>query len=165
MADQIRQKSAWPLIFVYRGNVFGHQYIASVSAVSRVLAIQEDDGVWLSGVQPGGVAAGGDDVRAACAAYRRAFVGVLADIASSVGDFPAFQADAARMLAECDEAAFKDWTAAVEANRRNHLDWTQMQQLPVKPAAIMPSMTVTLRTEMTPADNLVDDAPELATAA
>ena len=158
-------ESAWPLIFTYRGNVFGHRYIASVSAVSRVLAIQEDDGIWLSGVQPGGVAAGGNDVREACAAYRRAFVGVLADIASSVGDFRAFQAEAARMLAERDEAAFEDWTAAVAANRGNRLDWTQMQQLPVKPAAITPSMTVTLRTEMTPADNLIDDGPELATAA
>ena len=68
MADQPRQKSAWPLIFTYRGNVFGDRYIASVSAVSRVLGIQEDDGIWLSGVQPGGLAAGGTDVWEACAA-------------------------------------------------------------------------------------------------
>lgn len=59
VADETRQKNAWPLIFTYRGNVFGHRYIASVSAVSRVLGIQEDDGIWLSEVQPGGVAAGG----------------------------------------------------------------------------------------------------------
>ena len=165
MADRTRQKKAWPLIFTYRANVFGHRYIASVSAVSRVLGIQEDDGIWLSGVQPGGVAAGGTDVWDACAAYRKAFVGVLADIAASVGDFPAFQAEAARMLEERDEAAFEDWTAAVEANRRNRLDWTQMQQLPVKPATMTPSLTVTLKAEMTPADNLIDDSPELATAA
>ena len=136
-----------------------------MSAVSRVLGIQEDDGIWLSGVQPGGVAAGGTNVWDACAAYRRACVGVLADIVASVGDFPAFQAEAARMLEERDDAAFKDWTAAVEANRRNRLDWTQMQQLPVKPAAMTPSLTVTLKVEMTPADNLIDDSPELATAA
>ena len=69
------------------------------------------------------------------------------------------------MLAEWDEAAFEDWTAAVAANRGNRLDWTQMQQLPVKPAAMTPSITVTLKTEMTPADNLIDDGHELATAA
>ena len=165
MADKTRQKNAWPLIFTYRGNVFGHRYIASVSAVSRVLGIQEDDGIWLSGVQPGGVAAGGTNVWEACEAYRKTFVGVLADIASSVGDFAAFQAEAARMLAERDDAAFEDWTAAVEDNRRNRLDWTQMQQLPVKPAAITPSLIATLKSEMTPADNLVDDGHELATAA
>ena len=28
-----------------------------------------------------------------------------------------------------------------------------------------PSLTVTLKSEMTPADNLADDAPELSTAA
>ena len=165
MADQTQQTITWPLIFTYRGNVFGHRYIASVSAVSRVLGIQEDDGIWLSGVQPGGIAAGGTDVWEACGAYRKAFVGVLADIASSVGDFAAFQTEAARLLAECDNAAFEDWTAAVAAIRTSRLDWTQMQQLPVKPAAMTPSLTVTLKSKMTPADNLIDDALELATAA
>ena len=165
MAVETRQTSAWPLIFTYRGNVFGHRYIASVSAVSRVVGIQGDDGIWLSGVQPGGIAAGGTDVWEACAAYRKAFVGVLADIASSVGDFAAFQAEAARLLAERDDAAFEDWAAAVEAIRTSRLDWTQMQQLPVKPAAMTPTLTVTVKSEMTPADNLIDDAPELATAA
>ena len=165
MADQTRQKNAWPLIFTYRGNVFGHRYIASVSVVSRVLGIQEDDGIWLSGVQPGGVAAGGTNVWEACAAYRKAFVGVLADIASSAGDFAAFEAEAARMLADLDDAAFEDWTAAVEDNRRHRLDWTQMQQLPIKPAAMTPSLTATLKSEMTPADNMIDDGHELSTAA
>ena len=165
VADQTRPAYAWPLIFTYRGNVFGHRYIVSVSVVSRVLGIQEDDGIWLSGVQPGGVAAGGTNVWEACEAYRKAFVGVLADIASSAGDFAAFEAEAARMLADRDDAAFEDWTAAVEDNRRNRLDWTQMQQLPVKPAAMTPSLIATLKSEMTPADNRIDDGHELATAA
>ena len=95
----------------------------------------------------------------------KAFVGVVADIASSVGDFSAFQAEVARLVEERDEAAFEEWSSAVEANRRNRLDWTQVEQLPVKPAAMTPSLTVTLKSEMTPADNLIDDAPELATAA
>lgn len=59
------------------------------------------------------------------------------------------------MLADRDDAAFEDWTAAVEDNRRNRLDWTQMQQLPVKPAARPPSLTATLKPEMTPADNTI----------
>ena len=165
MAVQTGQTNAWPLIFTYRGNVFGHQYIASVSSISRVLGIQEDDGIWLSGVQPGGIAAGGADVWEACAAYRRAFVGVLADIASSVGDFRAFQSEAARLLAERDDVAFEDWAAAVDGIRTSRLEWRQMQQLPVKPAAMTPSLAVTPKSELTPADNLIDDAPELATAA
>lgn len=119
----------------------------------------------MSGVQPGGIAAGGADVWEACAAYRKAFVGVLADIASSVGDFREFRTEAARLLAERDDAAFEDWTAAVEGIRTSRIEWRQMQQLPVKPAAMTPSLTVTLKSEMTPADNSVDDAPDLATAA
>ena len=147
MADQTRQKNAWPLIFTYRGNVFGHRYIAYVSAVSRVLGIQEDDGIWLSGVQPGGVAAGGTNVREACEAYRKAFVGVLADIASSAGDFAALKTEAARMLADRDDTAFEDWTGAWRTTAGTRLGRTQMQQLPVKPAAMTPSLTATLESE------------------
>ena len=40
-----------------------------------------------------------------------------------------------------------------------------MKQLPIMPAGMTPSMTVALRSEMTPADNLIDEGPELATAA
>ena len=165
MAVKVHSRVTWPLIFKYRGNVFGQRYIASVSAVSRVLGIQEEDGIWLSGVQPGGIAAGGQDLWEARAAFRKAFVGVLADIASSVGDFSAFQTEVAQFLEERDDRAFEDWTAAVDANRRKPLDWAQMKQLPIMPAGMTPSMTVALRSEMTPADNLIDEGPELATAA
>ena len=96
MAETVQSRITWPLIFTYRGNVFGQGYIASVSAVSRVLGIQEEVGIWLSGVQPGGIAAGGQDLWEARVTFQQAFVGVLADIASSVGDFPAFQAEVAR---------------------------------------------------------------------
>ena len=71
----------------------------------------------------------------------------------------------AAVIVSGNEAAFEDWTVAVEANRRHRLDWTQMRQLPVKPAAMTPALTATLKSEMTPADNLIDDGPELATAA
>ena len=100
MAVKVHSRVTWPLIFKYRGNVFGQGYIASVSAVSRVLGIQEEDGIWLSGVQPGGIAAGGQDLWEARAAFRKAFVGVLTDIASSVGDFSAFQTEVAQFLEE-----------------------------------------------------------------
>ena len=165
MAETVQSRVTWPLIFSYRGNVFGQGYFASVSAVSRVLGIQEEDGIWLSGVQPGGIAAGGQDLWEARVAFRQAFVGVLADIASSVGDFPAFQAEVARFLEERDDTAFEEGAAAVDANRRQPLDWAQMKQLPIMSAGMTPSMTAVLRTEMTPADNLVDEGPELATAA
>ena len=165
MAENVQFRVTWPLIFSYRGNVFGQGYFASVSAVSRVLGIQEEDGIWLSGVQPGGIAAGGQDLWEARVAFRQAFVGVLADIASSVGDFPAFQAEVARFLEERDDRAFEEWAAAVDANRRKPLDWAQMKQLPIMSAGMTPSMTAVLRSEMTPADNLIDEGPELATAA
>ena len=165
MAENVQPRATWPLIFTYRGNVFGQGYIASVSAVSRVLGIQEVDGTWLSGVQPGGIAAGGQDLWEARVAFRRAFVGVLADVASSAGDFCAFRTEVAQFLEERDDGAFEDWIAAVDANRRKPLDWAQMKQLPIMPAGMTPSMTVALRSELTPADNLIDEGPELATAA
>ena len=119
------------------------RYLAGhVSAVSRVRGIRDEDGIWLSGVQPGGIAAGRQDLWEARASFRRAFVGVLADIASSVGDFSALQMEVAQFLEERDDRAFEDWTVAVDANRREPLDWAQMQQLPIMPAGVTSSMTV-----------------------
>jgi hypothetical protein len=34
------------------------------------------------------------------------------------------------MLAERDETAFEDWTAAVEANGRTRLDWNRCSNCP-----------------------------------
>ncbi len=67
---------------------------------------------------------------------------MLADIASSVGDFSALQMEVAQFLEERDDRAFEDWTVAVDANRRKPLDWAQMQQLPIMPAGVTSSMTV-----------------------
>ena len=156
---------AWPLIFTYKGNVFGRGFIASIHAVSRILGVREDDGVWLSGVQPGGMAAGGKDIPAAYTDLRNTFLGILADIASTADTYEAFRAEVERFFDERDETAMADWNAAVAAYRNNLLDRTPMRELPVLPAGMAPTVTVARRSEMTPADNIIDDSPGLAAAA
>ena len=108
---------AWPLIFTYKGNVFGRGFIASIHAVSRILGVWEDDGIWLSGVQPGGMAAGGKDIPAAYTDLRNTFLGILADIASTADTYEAFRAEVERFFDERDETAMADWNAAVAAYR------------------------------------------------
>lgn len=114
--------SAWPMIFTYQGNIFGRGFIASINAVSRVLGVQADDGIWLSGVQPGGMAAGGKDLPAAYTDLRNTFLGILADIASTADTYEAFRAEVERFFDERDETAAADWNAAVAAYRNNRLD-------------------------------------------
>ena len=174
--DEVRDRStdkattenafrAWPLIFTYQGHVFGRGFIATINAVSRVLGVQEDDGIWLSGVQPGGLAAGGKDLPAAYTDLRNTFLGILADIASTADTYEAFRAEVERFFDERDETAVADWNAAVAACRNNLLDRTPMSELPVLPAGMAPTVTVARRSEMTPADNLIDDSIGLAAAA
>ena len=58
-----------------------------------------------------------------------------------------------------------DWNAAVAAGRSSRVDLTPMSELPVLPAGMAPTVTVARRSEMTPADNLIDDSIGLAAAA
>lgn len=126
---------AWPLIFTCHGHVFGRGFIG----------VQEDDGIWLSGVQPGGMAAGGKDLPATYTDLRNTFLGILADIASTADTYEAFRAEVERFFDERDETAVADWNAAVAAYRNNRLNLTPMSELPVLPAGMAPKVTVARR--------------------
>ena len=51
-----------PLIFTYRDLVYGTGILAEVRVRGRALAVTEQDGVWMYGVSPGGLAAPGATV-------------------------------------------------------------------------------------------------------
>ena len=58
-----------PLIFTYRDLVYGTGILAEVRVRGRVLAVTEQDGVWMYGVNPGGLAAPGATIPEAHAAF------------------------------------------------------------------------------------------------
>ena len=156
--------NVWPLIFKFNGSIIGNGFSASVVSVSRLLGVQENDEIWLSGVQPEGIAAGGSgDLDSAYHGFREAFVSILVDIASEAGSFEDFSAECTKFFEESDGKETEVWQKAVEAARRSELDLEVVKHLPKLPASLAPVMTITQKHEMTVADNL--GAPQLATAA
>ena len=43
----------YPLLFTFRDKIEGRDFVAEVVAHGRVLAVEEQEGWWLYGVQPG----------------------------------------------------------------------------------------------------------------
>jgi hypothetical protein len=109
----------YPLLFTFRDKVEGNEFLAVITVHGRALAIQEDDGWWIHGVQPGGLAAGGHTFLEAYGEFRRDFTAILFDIAEEAKDFWAFKAGVQAFFDETDEV--DEWKAAVEAVRAGNV--------------------------------------------
>lgn len=100
-----------PFVFAFRDNIIGNGYVANVSLDGRALMEVNDSvpgipDVWLYGVQPGGVASGGDiGDTAAFAAFKKSYLGVLYDIAADARTFDEFNVEAIRFLNEINPSA------------------------------------------------------------
>ena len=81
-----------PFLFSYRDTLFGNGFVVHVEAKNgRALSVHEEDGWWMYGVNPGGMAAHGDDPHAAHAAFRKTFSDVWLDIAKDTRSFAEFR--------------------------------------------------------------------------
>src|SRR6266581_535977 len=79
---------AIPILFTYRDCLFGNGFVVEVNAVNgRALCIHERDGFWMYGVNPGGMAATGEDAVAAHAEFRQTFSKILKDLAHEASSF------------------------------------------------------------------------------
>lgn len=107
--------TAWPLMFTYSGSIIGRGYLASVRFCGRLLATPETEGVWLDGVNPGGLAVGGANLDAANHALRETLTKVLVAFASEAASFEAFQAAVMRFYDETDDETVAEWEAALTA--------------------------------------------------
>lgn len=107
----------WPLIFSCRDLVHGTGILADVRVRGRVLAVTERDGVWMYGVDPGGLAAAGATIPEAYAAFRRSFRAVLLDIAEDASSFGDFVVQTKRFVTEVNTSVEVAWQEAVETHR------------------------------------------------
>ena len=111
------------MVFTYRGYVQGNGFVAVVDAVSHVLAEEQAGGyIWMNGAQPGGLAAGGDDLDEAYSALKDAFCSILLDTAEAAEDFTAFRDETDRFFKDSDHLVAKQWQYVWTANRRGELD-------------------------------------------
>lgn len=156
----------FPLFFTFRGQIIGHRFLADIEVLGRLLAVHEHDGVWLSGVNPGGMAAGGKTPTEAHADFSRGFKSVLIDIANEAETFEAFKAEVERFVQESDDTTQAEWATAVDEVRTGRRDTSQLG-LRTMPASQPVVVKVhELRQEaLSPTQNVLGEEPAPALAA
>ena len=110
-----------PLLFTFKDLVYGDGFLADIEAQGRALAErgpEEEGKVWITGVQPGGIAEGAESAREAYAKFRNTYKAVLFDVASEAKNFNAFKREVQNFFNEVCNPAEKEWWSAVERVRK-----------------------------------------------
>ena len=109
----------------------GFGFLARVTARGRALVVNEGDGWWLYGVEPGGMAASGDTAPEVHIRFRQAFTKILFDVASEAQDYQEFEQRDRAFFHEVDDAEGARWEHALAALRSGKL-------VPEKPIDSLP---------------------------
>jgi hypothetical protein len=154
----------YPLLFTFRDKVSGEGFLAGVTVHGRGLAVEEADGWWMYGVEPGDLAAGGATFTEAQREFRKTFTTILFDIAEDAKDFKTFKAEVSRFFKGVNHPTAQEWQAAVLEVRAGKITAEAISQgLPTKPANSPRSVQVKLLRAFTPKDNVLE--PQMAVAA
>ena len=114
--------SAFPFFFTFSDKVEGNGFVADVKMMGTVLGMKEDDSTWMYGVQPGGIAATGQNEDEAFSTFRRTYTSVLFDMAEEADDFSKFKQRVKIFFNEICEETKQEWDEAVEAVRRGDIE-------------------------------------------
>src|SRR4030095_8176644 len=124
----------YPVLFSLHEVVSGNGFLAGVFVQGRGSMVQEpEDGWWLYGVEPGGLAESGESPREAHLNFAEEFKKVLFDIASDAPSFEKFKNEVERMLCQVNEPEARRWENAVAAIRAGKsIEDPFIASLPVK---------------------------------
>ena len=151
-----------PILFNYRDTLFGNGFAVEVHAVNgRAVCSDEPDGVWMYGVNPGGMAARGDDADEARKEFRKAFSEILEDLANEAASFQEFKALVDQFFGDTNPGYETDWVDGVKAVRNDLLHADGMR----KSSADAPryvSVEMKEKKEFRPKDNTAELLPLLA---
>ncbi|MDA1000088.1 MAG: hypothetical protein O2807_06175 [bacterium] len=114
--------SNYPLFFTLHKIVMGNGFIVSVEARGKALAVQNEDGFWIFGVNPGGIGGGGENLKESYQEFREGFLSVLYDIAAAASTFEEFKKEAEEVFHSVCEKSEREWTEAVAFVRENHVE-------------------------------------------
>jgi hypothetical protein len=143
----------YPLLFTYRDTLFGNGFLVEVQATNgRALCVREGDAYWVYGVNPGGMAAHGEDADAAHGAFRHSFSEILVDLAQGAPSFDAFQTAVQAFFEDTNPGYEAEWRAAVASVKRGDVT---LEGVPLVSADSPRSIVVSLKQvdKVTPQDN------------
>lgn len=136
MVDTSNMSKQIPLLFTYRDRIVGMGFTALVTSHGRVLAAVEEgeneNDVWIYGVEPGALAAKGADPKEALEAFRQSFTNVLRDFAAESEAFAHFEASVQAFFSAINEPNERDWRRAVEAVRAGEIDLPDARREPAE---------------------------------
>jgi hypothetical protein len=149
-----------PFLFTYRDTLFGNGFIVEVQATNgRALCVQEADGCWMYGINPGGMSAVGEDPATAHAAFRRTFSNILVDLALESRNFEAFQEAVNEFFNETNDGYEPQWQEAVQTVRNDQI---QIEGIPRAPANSPRLLHVAMKEVVSAEDNRANFQPQLA---
>jgi predicted RNase H-like HicB family nuclease len=151
----------FPLLFTIRELISGNGFLAGVIGQGRCLMVNEgeEEGWWIYGVQPGGIAASGKTPEEAYLRYIIALRNLFADLASQSSDFRTFQTSVETFFAQIDREDEGRWKVAVGVVRTGADVDSPVSELPRQQAETPVSVEVVeveLPDELTPAWNSSD---------
>jgi hypothetical protein len=148
----------YPVLFGFQDLIAGQGFIAGVTVNGRALLVDEGDGYWMYGVNPGGISAGGATANEALAEFRVIYRSVLFDAAAEAVDLEGFRIEVQRFFRETNEPTKDEWDEAVLEVRSGKVsaDW-----LPKGKADSRIGVDVVLLDHPVPSVNALDEA-ELA---
>ena len=141
----------FPLLFSYRDCLFGNGFVVEVVVkFGRALCVQESDGFWMYGVNPGAMAADGESPDHAQSEFRALFSGNLKDLARESGSLDEFRAKVTEFVNDTNPGHEREWLEAVAAVRRNEID---VEGIPRAPAESQRTISVTVKRAFSATDN------------
>ena len=145
-----------PLLFTFKEKVYGDGFLADTAAHGRVLEVRDleaEGKVWMYGVQPGGIAASGEDDSEAREEFKKTYRAVLFDIASEETTFKGFKREVETFFNEVCRPVEKDWLDAVKEVRKKNYEEEGLHKKRAEKTAM--KVTVT-EVYLTPENNTVD---------
>lgn len=139
-----------PIILTQRVPVMGENYLASIEMRLRILVEREIvDGceeVWIYGVNPGGISAGGKTIEDAHNAFTKLLCSTIFDMADEAGSFNALKREVTEFVTSTNAPYEERWLKAVELYRNGKATEPEM---PKEPAESAPSIRMTRVRKMT----------------
>lgn len=152
----------YSLVFGYRDLVSGKGFVAGVATDGRALLVEEEDGCWVYGVNPGGIAGGGDTWQGAYDEFKRIYKAALYDIAEEAQNFAEFKSLAEEFVRQTNSENEREWVEATHelSSKKDEDLWLKVLKAKKHPLRV----TVKEVSRQGPSANELDEQPVAAWA-
>jgi len=129
---------AFPMAFTFREKVLVAEEPILIEVSGKALLVQEGDkDWWFYGVQPGGMAEGGQTEQSAFHHFHVAFNAILRDMADEAASLPVFSDEVTKFFSQEDEKTGMTWEEArLKVRQGQTVQDTYVEKLPRMPESI-----------------------------